>query len=89
VWHVSIAVIDPHLGVLPTERVSKPDRKRALGCAEHLLRGVGRSPNHPLVLPLAFHLRRLLAPSELRLLDPAWLAIPARDYATAPTICPL
>jgi len=88
VWHVSIAVIDRHLGVVPTDRVSRPDRKRAIACAERLLQGVGQAPDSPLVLPISFQLRRPLAPAEVALLDPAWLAIPARDHASAPTVCP-
>lgn len=46
---------------------------------KHVLDGVGQDPTVLSMRRIALHMRRSLAPLEMETLDPAWLAIPARD----------
>jgi hypothetical protein len=52
------------------------EAKRQLGRA---LDGVGQAPTVGTLRKAALHMRRSLTPVEMEFLDPAWLAIPARD----------
>jgi hypothetical protein len=52
------------------------EAKRQLG---QVLDGVGQGPPVFATTKSALHMRRSLAQAEMESLDPAWLAIPARD----------
>jgi hypothetical protein len=46
---------------------------------DRVLDGVGQQPTVGALKRLALHMRRSLTPMEMETLNPAWLAIPARD----------
>lgn len=78
VWHASVALFDNERPV-PTERMSKKDRKLAADLARRLLDGVGIGRDIEGAVTLAHHCRRQLSPDELRRIDQEWLAKPPVD----------
>lgn len=56
--------------------------REARRVAARVLDGVGVGESVELLKPACLHLRRSLSPAEYETLDPAWLAIPARDEFT-------
>ena len=78
-WHVSIAWV--RNGKLPRSVESWPAREKtaALELAKDLLNGVGEGKIDYKDGPTAVHLRKRLHASEIAMLSPEWLAIPAVD----------
>jgi hypothetical protein len=78
VWHASIARVS-RAGLIATLRWGAGVTREARRQLIHTLDGVGQEPTVLSMRGLALHMRRSLAPAEVETLDPAWLAIPARD----------
>jgi len=78
VWHASISIIH-NSRPLPVERWAPKQwdkaRRRLLG----LLAGVGSLDDYWSTLPATYHLRRRLKDSEMAMIDPTWMALPAID----------
>ena len=54
-------------------------KRAAFRIVENILEGVGEGESVPLWKPVCLHVRRALSESEIGLLAPEWLAIPAKD----------
>lgn len=80
-WHASVAVVDGTGKLVPTEKLTPKQARRAQALCYELLERAGQGEDRRDRFPVAFHLRRRLSPRELALLDPAWCAIPAEDLA--------
>jgi hypothetical protein len=78
VWHASIAFVLEGT-MIPADRLPRKERRLGFELGRKLLQGVGVEPSKEETKSLAFHVRRALAPIEMRRIDPAWLALEPID----------
>lgn len=78
-WHASIARIAASGAVISTGRWGDGTLRDARRRAMQTLDGIGDGPSVEALRPACLHIRRSLAPEEMRALSAEWLAIPARD----------
>lgn len=78
-WHASVALRTELGDTVPTDQASAKDGRLAEALARRFVDHVGCGVVIGHTKFISWHARRRLSDTELRLLDPAWLAIEPVD----------